>query len=62
LCSGLGDSSAVSGGGFHFAVKINFQGEGGGIENRTAIRAAAQVPLDFTGNFRRQPTFQVFAD
>jgi hypothetical protein len=47
---------------FHFAVKINFEGQSGGIKNSTAIMAIAQVALDFAPNFGRQPAFQVFAD
>jgi hypothetical protein len=26
---------------FYFAVKVNFEGEGSGIENRAAVRAMA---------------------
>jgi hypothetical protein len=55
-CSGLGDAGTVSRGGrggFHFAVKINFKGQGGGIENSAAILAGAQVALDFTRDLRR---------
>lgn len=61
-CRGLGDAGAIDGDGFHFAIEINFQGEGRSVKNRTAILAATQVTLHFTGNFGRQPTFQVFAD
>ncbi len=60
--SGLGDARAVGGGGFHFTVKVDFQGERRGVENRTAILAATEVPLDFARDFRGQPTFQIFAD
>jgi hypothetical protein len=52
----------IGGRGFHFAVKINFEGQGGGIKNGAAIMAKAQVALDFARNFGRQPAFQVFAN
>ena len=52
----------IGGRGFHFAVKINFEGQGGGIKNRSAIVAVADMALKFARNFRRQSTFQIFAD
>ena len=52
----------IGGRGFHFAVKINFEGQGGGIKNGPAVVAIAKVALNFTSDFRRQPAFKIFAD
>jgi hypothetical protein len=58
----LSNARAISRDGFHFAVKIDFEGESCSIKNRTTILAVTQVSLDFARNFGRQPAFQVFAD
>ena len=58
----LGNASAIRRGRFHFAVKINFEGQGCSVKNGAAILAVAQVALDFARYFGRQPAFQVFAD
>jgi hypothetical protein len=58
----LGNSRAIGGDGFHFAVKIDFEGEGSSVKNRAAVAAVTDMPLDFACYFRRQPAFQVFAD
>jgi hypothetical protein len=47
----------VSWGSFHFAVKIDLEGQGGGVKNRAAVLAVAEVTLDFACDFRRQTTF-----
>jgi hypothetical protein len=39
--------------GFHFAVKIHFQRERGGIENRAAILAIGKMALNFGSHLRR---------
>jgi hypothetical protein len=52
----------IGGRGFHFAVKINFEGQGGGIKNGPAVVAIAKVALDFAPHFGCQPAFQVFAN
>lgn len=52
----------IGGRGFHFAVKIDFEGQSGGIKNGAAIMAIAQVALDFARNFGRQAAFQIFAN
>ena len=60
--SKLGDASAVDGGGFHFPVKIDFEGQGGGVKYRPAILTVTQMALDFARNFGREPTLQVFTN
>jgi hypothetical protein len=47
----------VSWGSFHFAVKIDLEGQGGGVKNRAAILAVAQVALDIASDFRSQTAF-----
>jgi hypothetical protein len=61
-CRGLCNAGAIDGDRFHFAVEINFQGQGRSVKNRAAILAAAQVTLYFARDFGRQSAFQVFAD
>jgi hypothetical protein len=58
----LSNVRATNRGGFHFAVKIDFEGESCSIKYRTTILAVTQVALDFASNLGRQPAFQVFAD
>jgi hypothetical protein len=41
--------------GFYFSVKINFESQGCGVEDRAAISASAQVALYFTRNLRCKP-------
>jgi hypothetical protein len=48
--------------GFHFAVKVDFEGEGSTIKNRPAVLALAEVALYFAGDFRGQASLEVFAD
>jgi hypothetical protein len=59
---GLSDAGTDSVSRFHFAVKIHFQRQRGSIEDRAAILAIAKMALDFSSHFRREPTFQIFAD
>jgi len=49
-------------GGFHFAVKIDFEGKCCSVKNCAAVLAVAQMALDIARNFGCQPAFQVFAD
>lgn len=49
-------------GGFHFAVKIDFERKRGGIENSDAILTGAKVALYFASHLRGKPPFQVFAN
>lgn len=58
---GLGDPCTI-GMGFHFAVKVDFEGEGSTIKNRPAVLALAEVALYFAGDFRGQASLEVFAD
>jgi len=55
-------TGTVSRNGLYLSVKIDFQRQGGSIENRAAIAAIAQMALDFTAYFGGQATFQVFAN
>jgi hypothetical protein len=62
IANRLGDARSVSGNGFNFPVKIDFQSERCGIEDRSAVMAIAQVALDFASHLGGQPAFQVFAN
>jgi len=47
---------------FHFAVEIDFEGEGCGVKNGAAISALAQMPLNLASYLRRESSFQIFAN
>jgi hypothetical protein len=55
--SGLRDAGVIDLGRFHFAVKIDFEGQRCGVEDCAAVLAIAEVTLDFSPNFGRQPAF-----
>jgi hypothetical protein len=62
ISNGLGNARTSCGGGFHFAVKINFEGQGCSVKDGTAIRAVAHMALDFTRDLRCKSTLQIFAN
>ncbi len=47
---------------FDFAVEIDFQGQCGSVKYGAAVLTIANMTLNFTGNFGRQPSFEIFAD
>jgi hypothetical protein len=49
----LSYARSVNVGRFHFAVKIHFQRQRGGIENSSAILAKRHMALDLASHFRR---------
>jgi len=60
--NGLGNVRVIGGDGFDFAIKIDFQGEGCGIKDGSAVLAVAEVALNVASDFGSQPAFQIFAD
>jgi hypothetical protein len=46
----------------YFAVKINFESQGGGVKYGTAIVAVTQVSLDFAGNLWCEAPLQILTD
>jgi hypothetical protein len=60
--SGLRYTRSIGGNGFHFAVKVDFEGQSRSVKHRAAVLAIAEVSLDFPADFRREPTFQILTD
>ncbi|HET6142973.1 MAG TPA: hypothetical protein VFE02_05655 [Candidatus Acidoferrales bacterium] len=56
------NAGTVSGNGFYFAVKIDFQSQGSRIEYGAAVAAVAQMTLNFAADFGGQAAFEIFAD
>src|SRR6266404_2752132 len=47
---------------FHFAVKVNLEGKGCGVENGAAVCALPQMALNFTCYLRCETPLQIFAN
>jgi hypothetical protein len=46
----------------NFTVKVDFEGQRGGVKYGAAVIAASQMALNFACNLGCQPAFQVFTD
>src|SRR5260221_1194226 len=47
---------------FHFAIEINFECEGGGVETGAAISALSQMALNLTSYLRCEAPFQILTN
>jgi hypothetical protein len=47
---------------FHFAIKVDFKSEGGGVKNGAAVIAVAQMVLNLTCHLRSEAPFKIFAN